>query len=58
MSLDIFERKDVSAAYKSNGAMEYALEQIAAGKLNKAQCVAMAKRTLELVQKFEKERVA
>ena len=58
MSLQITDRAEYAATNKGFGAMEYALEQIAAGKLTKAQCVAVAQRTLELVQKFEKERVA
>ena len=46
MSLQITDRAEYAATNKGFGAMEYALEQIAAGKLTKAQCVAVAQRTL------------
>lgn len=58
MSLEIVDRAEYVATNKGFGAMEYTLEQIASGKLNKAQCVALALAALELLKKFERERGA
>lgn len=55
MNLEIIKSAELFAMCKSLGAADAALEQIAKGDWSKKEYVALAKRTIAMMKKFEAE---
>jgi hypothetical protein len=55
MSLEVIPRDELIAMAKSLGAADAALEQIAKGDWRKSEMVALAKKTMAMMKRFEEE---